>query len=159
MFIRRIQKIKKTALEWDNIQDQYKSLCHITDALKPKRNRTATSYDDFVVYSIPKHVDNFEDSKTDYKTLIYYSVLDMLIDEIERRFNSTTLKIALAVSSIHKGDLTSLKLQNIEKYSKLLSIDLNLALAEFSLFNHSIHLHPESSDSITNFSQAIYPNA
>ena len=95
----------------------------------------------------------------DYKIKLYYAIIDNLIDELNRRFNSTTFSIADAVVAMLKEDISNVKIQNLKEYSLLLNIDFNLAAAKFRLIKHLFLFSNNESEVLDNVSKSIIPNA
>lgn len=151
----------KSDLEWNEISNEYTSRFvqnNDTSINKPKRMRTATSFNDFVCYSLPNLDLNYTPI-IDYRTTLYYSILDLLIEELDRRFNKITLSLADSVASLLKGDFSTLKIQHLTKYCTTLNIDYNLAIAEFKLIKHSLLFSTNQNDAINQISKSAYPNA
>ena len=91
-----------------------------------------------------------QEHNIDYKTELYYAIIDILIDELNRRFNSTTFSIADAVVAVLKGDVSNVKIQNLTEYFVLLNIDFNLAAAEYRLIRHSFLFSNNQSEVLDN---------
>ena len=102
---------------------------------------------------------NSSESLTDYKMSIYYPIIDIVLEELDRRFNKETFWISDSVVLLLNEKLSNFKINYLIKYCSMISIDYNLAIAEFSLIKHSLDLLYDYCEALNQISSSTYPNA
>ena len=164
-----ISVIKSTIITLNQLRNDndWKILCeksNITDKdcslLYSKRKCQENLHPDFLCETsvgLRPHFKNKSDVFTHFKTSLYFSALDCITTELNRRFSPENLVLALAVNGALKCKSTEID-SLLNRYAKLLDIDIVLVKTEMRMVSTSLPPNFTFEDLSKLISKSLYPN-
>ncbi len=105
----------------------------VNEKARPRRQRQVPArFSDSIVTSTIGHRD-YIDNEEQYRTTIYYPLIDSVLIELNHRFSSETIEILVSVSSLCPNNENFLNFEKLKPFALHLDIDVALLQNELNV--------------------------
>jgi hypothetical protein len=136
--LNKINSLNKIKLIFQTLYDQLLNFCKenvidISRKPRPRRQKQVPArFNDSIVISTVGN-QNYIDNKEQYRTTIYYPLIDSVLIELNHRFSRETIEILTSVSSLSPNNENFLNFEKLKTFALHLDIDLDLLLNELNV--------------------------